>query len=100
MDKEKWINNILNSAEGIKRAEPNPFLFPKIISRINSGEVSSVFIPRKKAILFFASILLLAVLNMGTILYKNSQVTYPVTAENVTTEYVPSQENAYLEYLK
>lgn len=100
MDKEKWINETLNSTDGIKRAEPNPFLFPKIINRIKKGEVSSAFIPRKKAILVFTSILILAVLNMGTILYKNSQVTYPITTESVTTEYIPSQKNAYLEYLK
>ncbi len=30
MDKEQWKNEILNSLHGLKRAEPNPFLFTRI----------------------------------------------------------------------
>ncbi|HZY82981.1 MAG TPA: hypothetical protein VFE50_25855 [Cyclobacteriaceae bacterium] len=37
MDKEKWKDDVLNSLQGIKRAEPNPFLFTRIeavVSRV------------------------------------------------------------------
>ena len=30
MEKEKWKDDILNSLQGMQRAEPNPFLFTRI----------------------------------------------------------------------
>lgn len=33
-DKEKWVNEILQSAEGMKRAEANPFLYEKLMYRM------------------------------------------------------------------
>ena len=35
MKKEEWINNILESASEIKEAEPNPYLYSKILNRLN-----------------------------------------------------------------
>lgn len=34
--KEKWINDVENSLNGLKPAEVNPYLFSKINSRINA----------------------------------------------------------------
>jgi len=100
MDKEKWINDTLNSIDGMNRAEPNPFLFPKILNKIKIDDKAASFIPRKRAILIFTSIIILAVLNLGTILYKNSQTTYIFTTETSITEYIPSNQNSYLEIFK
>jgi hypothetical protein len=100
MDKDKWINDALNSTRGIKRAEPGQFLFPKIIHRIKTGDMPASYIPRKKAVLIFTSILVLAVLNFGTILYKNSQSDIAVNAESNMSDYVPTQQNPYLEIFK
>jgi hypothetical protein len=36
MEKEDFIKGILESSKGIEKAEPPPFLFEKIRSRINS----------------------------------------------------------------
>jgi hypothetical protein len=38
MKKEDWINNILESASEIKESEPNPYLYSKILNRINQTE--------------------------------------------------------------
>jgi len=100
MDKKKWIKDTLNSIDGIKCAEPNPFLFPKILNRLKNGERPAAFIPRKKAILIYTSIIILAVLNLGAILYKNLQTTCITTAEKSVTEYIPSNQNSYLEIFK
>jgi hypothetical protein len=34
--KEKWINEVENSLNGLKAAEVNPYLFSKITSRLSS----------------------------------------------------------------
>lgn len=38
MNKEEWIDSVLESTNGIKKAEASPFLFEKITSRIAQGE--------------------------------------------------------------
>ncbi len=34
MQKEQWINEVLQSTNGMQKAEPGPFLFEKIVQRI------------------------------------------------------------------
>ncbi len=61
MEKEKWINDVLNSVSGLQKAEPNAFLFEKITARIkqNNAEQKSdyFFIRNKLAIGFTAAAL-------------------------------------------
>lgn len=38
MKKENWINSILESASAKNDAEPNPYLYNKILDRMNSSE--------------------------------------------------------------
>ena len=40
MEKEDFINNILNSADGIKRVTPNDAIFQKIEQRIDETTIS------------------------------------------------------------
>lgn len=40
MKKEEWINHILESSEDIKPAEPNPFLYHKIMSKLEGAGYS------------------------------------------------------------
>ncbi len=37
MEKENWINEVFESTKGIQKAEPSPFLFEQITSRIQKG---------------------------------------------------------------
>lgn len=59
----KWINNVLNSVNGIERAEPNPFLYTKIRSRLASQPLGAVYVSTRAVWLAAASFVLLALLN-------------------------------------
>jgi len=61
MNKEKWINEIMNSLDNVKSAEANPFLYNKILNKIGSGALE--YTPIKLVWLAAASFALLAVLN-------------------------------------
>lgn len=72
MEKEQWKDEVLSSLRGLKRAEPNPFLFTRIEERIKSPSAffpnASVSLP--KLSLAFAGIALLGMLNFFVL--KNS----------------------------
>lgn len=61
MNKEKWINEVMNSLDDVKSAEANSFLYNKILNKIGSGEIE--YAPMKLVWLAAASFALLAVLN-------------------------------------
>lgn len=65
MNKEKWINEVMNSLDDVKSAEANPFLYNKILNKIDSGEVE--YAPKKLIWLAAASFALLVVLNFQAI---------------------------------
>ncbi|MCC7159569.1 MAG: hypothetical protein IT281_08530, partial [Ignavibacteria bacterium] len=97
-NKEEWVNDTIESAGFLNRAEANPFMYSKILSRIKSGEKLKEIIPLRKAAFAFLSILLLIALNYSTIMYsivpKNSSI-----QTNTASEVIPSQQNPYLEIL-
>jgi hypothetical protein len=45
MERENWINEILESTKGMQKAQPNPFLFEKIAARIEKEKVKPVKVP-------------------------------------------------------
>lgn len=61
MNKEKWINEVMNSLDDVKSAEANPFLYNKILNKLGSGEIE--YAPMKLVWLAAASFALLAILN-------------------------------------
>lgn len=61
MNKEKWINEVMNSLDDVKSAKANPFLYNKILNKLGPGEVE--YAPMKLVWLAAASFALLAVLN-------------------------------------
>ena len=61
-EKEKWINRVLNSLDGMQRAEPSPFLYAKIQHRL-ADKNSPVYIPNRTVWLTLASFALLLLLN-------------------------------------
>lgn len=67
-DKEKWINEVMSSTEGMQKAEPNPFLYSKIAFRMQQKEkqqdrFNKVFIPR-----WVAVVILLVLVNCFSII--------------------------------
>lgn len=99
-NKDKWINDTIESINGIKRAEASPFLYAKVLNKIKSGNRGSGIIPVRKVALGFLTMLLLAALNIAVTLNSNSNNTESGSNNNVSEELVPSQSNPYLEYLK
>ncbi|MGZ4054294.1 MAG: hypothetical protein ACXVPU_18430 [Bacteroidia bacterium] len=65
MDKEKWINDVMNSLDGIKSPGVNPFLYNRILEKIGSG--NSEYAPMKLVWLAAASFILLIALNFTII---------------------------------
>lgn len=80
MEKDNWIENILNSTNGITTVSPSDNLFSKIQSRIkNQNKVSE-----KTVWLVTASIAVLVLLNFTVLLTKTkeSKTTTTVFFEN------------------
>lgn len=78
MNKEKWVNEVMNSLEDIKSAEVNPFLYNSLLNKISSG--ATEYTPMKLVWLAAASFALLILLNFKII--KNSAS----ASKNTTTE--------------
>jgi hypothetical protein len=83
---EKWINDILNSANDLQRTEPSPFLFARIRSRLASAP-QPVYVPARTVWLAAASFTVLALLNWQ-LTTKQAPVTTTQTTElnTVATE--------------
>lgn len=70
---KQWIDTILNSANGINQAEPNPFLFAKIQHRLTDKPTLTTVPARtlRLAIGSFALLLLLNALFVGQTIQKS-----------------------------
>jgi hypothetical protein len=83
---EQWINDILNSTDGMKRAEPGAFLFAKIRNRLPSG-APPVRVSPITVWLTVASFALLILLNWRVLYWPSNAATSQSTELlNVATE--------------
>ena len=71
MNKDQFIEKVLNSTNGIQKVEPNEALFSKIQLRIEAEKPVSNYI----SWLVAASIILLVSLNVGILLNTNDTST-------------------------
>jgi len=78
--KDKWINDVENSLTGLKPAEVNPYLYSKILNRLNSG---SQYAPAKLVWATALSMLVLVVLNIMAA--KNTQSSVKTTDTELQT---------------
>ncbi|WP_338871581.1 hypothetical protein WBJ53_25780 [Spirosoma sp. SC4-14] len=60
--KDKWINDVLGSIDGMNRAEPGPFLYAKIQHRLKVTDTTQR-VPARMVWLAIASFALLVLLN-------------------------------------
>ena len=103
MNKEllnKKIEDTLNSIEGLKKAEANPFIYNKIIDRIGSKKTKEAFSLKQNAyILRFAVVLIAAfLLNVYTYFsYSKAERTYDksLTLNNERVENLKSIAKEY-----
>ena|SRR5579872_1450764 len=78
-NKEKWIDEVLNSAQGIKRAQPGADLYEKITDKLSRSQSVAVSFPVKQ---WAAAAILLLALNVGSVIYFDRQEN---SAASVTT---------------
>ena len=100
--KDQKIEDIISSAEKLKRVEVNPFLFTRIKSRLGEKRQIITLIPVPKAALGLFTLLLLAVLNFYVIFNPSSEKRVSQNGDNsspVTESVIPTQSNPYLEIL-
>jgi len=83
MEKENWIENVLNSTNGITPVAPSDDLFSKIQQRIKKQDTVST----KTIWLMAASIAILVLLNVSVITSKSK------SKVNLTTAYLESTIN-------
>lgn len=98
MDKieEKWKDEILGSLEGVKSAEPSPFLYSKIRNRIKSKNDSiKVDISTPYLSLAFAGLLLLLVVNVFVIKKNWTAVPDQFSSVEMQEEYVSGFDNNF-----
>lgn len=67
--KEKWINDTLESLQGVRRAEANPFLSEKVLQRLQNKQPVIIVYPLRIAWRIAASVVLLAGINFYTCLH-------------------------------
>ena len=83
MEKEVWIENILNSTNGLTQVVPSDALLSRIQKRINQQSTVS----SKTVWLVAASIAVLVMINISVLKTKTTQKT------NTTTSYLESTLN-------
>ena len=76
MEKENWIENIINSSNGITSVAPKANLFSKIQQKIHQEET----VPVKTLWLVAASIAVLILLNISVLDLKSKQTQSATTA--------------------
>jgi negative regulator of sigma E activity len=75
--KDQWIDEALNSTNGMRKAQPGNGLYDKVIGNLSRPAV------RKQVTRWAAAAILLLALNIGSVLYnKNRNSSTPQSSEN------------------
>lgn len=85
MEKENWINEVLESTKDMQKAEPSPFLFEQITSRIQKGTEVIQADPFLKWGLTTFVVMILS-LNVISIVKNNSTEVVEQTTETASTD--------------
>jgi hypothetical protein len=80
MEKENWINEVFESTKGMQKAEPSPFLFEQISTRINKGEYSGVEV--SPFLKWGLTSLVLVILSLNVISIANNKAREVSSQEN------------------
>lgn len=99
-NKDKWIEEILSTTGKMQRVEVSPFMFTKILQKISTN--SKNVISFRKAAFGFATVLILAVLNVLIVFNSGGspvKINTNVKQSESSSEFIPSQYNPYLEIL-
>ena len=100
MNKQKknhWINQVLESGKSIKDTEVNPFLFSKIINRLEKKDFLHQPVSPWVSLGMLATVLLLILLNIGLFFNSYTQETTPSSMAIAPEEVYEELVNEYLE---
>jgi hypothetical protein len=93
MDKEKWKDEVMGSLDGMQRVGPGPFLYTRILGKLEAGLVENTrLLPAKQAWALLAGMALLIALNV-TALKTGSHNTDTGGAGQGMTNYNPDNTN-------
>lgn len=87
MDKEKWIDGIINSTDGMQQAAPSAAVYQKIEHRIADTITRVKTIPLYKVTLAAASIILLVVLNLFLVTEQKPDAAPATNSADAVIEY-------------
>ena len=76
MNKEKWINEVLESTRGMQRATPPPCLYDKVAVSLDRPDRTVILGSAKQ---WVAAAILLIALNVSSIIYSLAQNKKPET---------------------
>ena len=94
--KEKWINETMESLDGIKSAMSDPFIHEKVMERLNQDNTSPIALPPRLFWQIAAGLALLISLNIFSLLsYTTSSTTDQTPVKTLATEYF-----SYMETIK
>jgi hypothetical protein len=91
MNKEKWVKEVMNSLDDVRSAEATPFLYTRILSKIDSKKTE--YSPMKLVWLAAASFALLIFLNV-TILRSVRSKSSSTEAQTLASGYNLLNENS------
>jgi hypothetical protein len=93
------IDDILQSLDGLQRAEPQPFFYTRLLARLENHPAEKTWEWLSKPVFSLATLLLLLVLNIGVIssyLNTKTAVTQPSNdIESFAKEYYLDGSSAY-----
>ncbi|GAB4031233.1 hypothetical protein [Spirosoma gilvum] len=96
-EKDKWINDVLGSLEGMKRAEPSPFLYAKLQNRLLAKHIP-VYVPARTVWLTVASFALLLLLNWQIIERPSTPKTHDTSDLNTVVSDMYLYPSTYQPY--
>jgi hypothetical protein len=71
INKEQWINEVMNSLEGITPAQPDDGLFERITEKLRKPQTTKIMNPYPAQ--WAAAAILLLALNIGSVVYFASR---------------------------
>ena len=85
--KDHWIQETLESLDQSQQAEANPYLYNKIISRIQAGEQPVSLFKKQTILKLSVGFVILLLLNLAAIKKYNSQRKGDLSNTAASTEY-------------
>lgn len=95
MKQENWINEVLESTKGMHKAEPSPFLFEQVTSKIKSGKTGMVYSSYgSNTVRWGLAVLVSVIISVNVISLVKSNVKTNATIDTFTIEPTNELNNA------